>query len=221
MVEVFAKTKSSNRIKVSPGVKGAIGEHLATAWLMARGYDVFRNVAPNGRADLIAVDWVKDETIRVDVKSSGFSAVGGSPMASGNRAVIERNKGFDIRYLVVQDDGDCIWYTEEGKPAANDNTPVLPLWWTDKRSGQKFVTPGNEMQNRSWAYFCHWLIRTYPKYMQPFSEDFIRGISARGIGNDSPRIDERELVVLRKILKYVFDQLMAKDRVILSERFSA
>lgn len=53
-------------------VKGAKYELLACAWLLDQGYEVFRNVSPVGKGDLVI--WKKGEnpTI-VDVKTGGRS----------------------------------------------------------------------------------------------------------------------------------------------------
>lgn len=48
---------------------GAYSELLACAHLLAKGLQVFRNVAAHGPADLITLDPVTGETIKWDVKS--------------------------------------------------------------------------------------------------------------------------------------------------------
>jgi hypothetical protein len=49
---------------------GALSELAACAWLLRRGYEVFRNVSPNGPADLVA--WRPGyDPILVDVKTLG------------------------------------------------------------------------------------------------------------------------------------------------------
>lgn len=194
-------------IEVSPATKGAISEHIATAWLLKQGYDVFRNVSPNGRADLLAVDWVNDKTVRVDVKSRGFSPNGKGERASADRGKFELNKGFDIRYLIVDDEGACEWYSDQPK-SDNDNVPPLPLWWICTKTRQRFKTPGNDMSGKDWSFFCHWLVRAYPDYVIPFSESFVRDVSARGIGRDHVRIESKEFTVLEKLRRQVFDKLV-------------
>jgi len=53
-------------------LKGAKYELLACAWLLEQGYEVFRNVAPVGKGDLVI--WKNGTTpILVDVKSGGRS----------------------------------------------------------------------------------------------------------------------------------------------------
>ena len=46
--------------------KGHLGEQLAMAWLLKQGYWVFKNLAPQGPIDCIAVN--ENEIILVDVK---------------------------------------------------------------------------------------------------------------------------------------------------------
>jgi len=191
------------RISVSTGTKGAISEHFATAWLLQQGYDVFRNVSPNGRADLLAVNWEKDETIRVDVKSQAYGKARNARGVQAERR--EANAGFDIRYLVVQDDGACDWYSETPEPA-NDNEPKVK-WFVDTKTGQRFLAPGFDMSRKEWAYFCHWLLRAYPDYIVPFSEMFVRSISARGIGGDRVEINSREFETLEKLRRSIFQKL--------------
>lgn len=203
------KTRRGPRVKVSPSTKGAISEHIATAWLLQSGYDVFRNVSPNGRADILAVNWKTDETIRVDVKSQGFTLVEGEggEMGAALRERDHLNAGFSIRYLVVMNNGDCGWYDGAERQAANDNSEPKPAWWRDKKTAQRFRIADDCTSNKQWSYFCHWLLRAYPDYIVPFSETFVRGISARGIGVDRPRISEKEIGVLRKLHLHVVKKL--------------
>jgi len=57
-------------------IKGAKYELLACAWLLDQGYEVFRNVCPTGKGDLII--WKKGiSPIVIDVKSGGISKVKG------------------------------------------------------------------------------------------------------------------------------------------------
>jgi hypothetical protein len=46
--------------------KGAWAELVACAWLLGRGYDVFRNVSQHGLADVVATN--AHEVLRIDVK---------------------------------------------------------------------------------------------------------------------------------------------------------
>lgn len=49
--------------------KGARSELLACAWLLERGYEVFRNISPHGPIDLVAIKDGKD-IFYFDVKST-------------------------------------------------------------------------------------------------------------------------------------------------------
>ncbi|MBD9542934.1 hypothetical protein IB276_26155 [Ensifer sp. ENS04] len=203
------RTKKGPRIRVSPGTKGAISEHLATAFLLSSGYDVFRNVSPNGRADLLAVNWSKDETIRVDVKSEAFTLTKGEGGEMG-AALRERDKlncGFEIKYLVVKNNGDCGWYEDKSSEAANDNKEPKATWWRDRKTAQRFRMPDDCITNKQWSYFCHWVVRAYPDYIVPFSEEFVRGISSRGIGCDRPYISSKEIGVLQKLYAHIIGKL--------------
>jgi len=207
-MQATAKTKVSNRIVLGSGAKGAISEHIATAWLLSQGFDVFRNVSPNGRADLLALDWVTDKTIRVDVKSAGFSLTQDSPRAAKARGTHALNRGFDVQYLIVDEKGDCEWYVE-GQPAAvNDNAPPSPTWWFHRKTGQRFTTPGNEMTKAEWSYFCYWVLTKYPELVAPFSESFIRDMSVRGRPGYIKHTAAKEITVLSKFLVHVYGKLI-------------
>lgn len=58
--------------ELGTSVKGAINELEVCAWLMKQGYEVFRNVAPTGKGDIII--WKHGESpIIIDVKVGGKS----------------------------------------------------------------------------------------------------------------------------------------------------
>ena len=48
--------------------KGYFGEQLAMAWLLKNGYWVFKNLAPQGPVDCVAINQKTNEIILVDVK---------------------------------------------------------------------------------------------------------------------------------------------------------
>jgi Holliday junction resolvase-like predicted endonuclease len=48
---------------------GAHAELIASAWLLKQGYEVFRNVSPDGEADLVVFCPNTRELKRVDVKT--------------------------------------------------------------------------------------------------------------------------------------------------------
>lgn len=90
----------SNDFK-SPGAKGAHGEMVACAWLLARGYDVFRNVSPHGPVDLIAMKGGKTEYF--EVKHAKYAGDGSITFP---RVPVDR-KSIDLQFLCVFDDGHC------------------------------------------------------------------------------------------------------------------
>lgn len=168
---------------------------------------MFRNVSPDGRADLLAVDWNTDETIRVDVKSSDFSLVGSDAKACAARKREQLNQGFNIKYLIVADDGDCAWHEDEIVQAANDNELPKSQWWVDMKTGQRFPTPGNALTAREWSYFCYWVLTNYADLILPFSEDFIRDMSVRGRPGYVKHTAEVEMKVLNKFLVHIYEEL--------------
>ncbi len=192
MAETTTRNARGKKIKVSPGTKGAISEHIATAWLLQQGYDVFRNVSRNGRADLLALDWSTDKLIRVDVKSQGFM-VGHTVRAQCDEDRVQKNFGSGIKYLVVNDDGTCEWHSGKRTEPANDNKAVELQWWRDRKTLQRFQTPGNHMSNKEWSFFCHWLVRTYPDYIVPFRTEWVREIGSRHTIQANPPIGGGEV----------------------------
>lgn len=93
-------------VSVSAIRKGCVNEHIAKAWLLKLGYEVFSNISPEGPADLVAVKFDSQETMYVDVKSQSFSFDG-----EDSSIYRERHEKYGIRYLVVDDDGRCDFAT--------------------------------------------------------------------------------------------------------------
>jgi len=48
--------------------KGYLGEQLAMAWLLKNGYWVFKNLAPQGPVDCVAINQKTLQVVLVDVK---------------------------------------------------------------------------------------------------------------------------------------------------------
>jgi hypothetical protein len=48
---------------------GSVNELKAMIWLINQGYEVFYNIEPTGKADIIAWNSKTDETIKIDVKT--------------------------------------------------------------------------------------------------------------------------------------------------------
>jgi hypothetical protein len=80
--------------------KGAHSELVACAWLLSRGYEVFRNVSQHGKVDVIAI---RDGVVMyIDVKTActtknGYANRTPPPCGSG------------LVYLLVKLDGSCEW----------------------------------------------------------------------------------------------------------------
>lgn len=78
-----------NPEELASSVKGAINELEVCAWLMRQGYEVFRNVSPTGKGDLII--WRHgEEPIIVDVKVCG------------------KSKHYQVKTILVQDN-EFLW----------------------------------------------------------------------------------------------------------------
>lgn len=186
------------RTEVSAGTKGAISEHLATAWLMALGYDVFRNCSPNGRADLIAKNWERDETILVDVKSEGFNPDGARNLfdGKGNKSrqiqeyyLVEKNKSSDIRYLIVMDSGECRWY-------GDDSESKSPIWQCPV-SGHQFPSPGSDMTRLEWYQFMYCVLDNHANKISADQVDFLKKIKTCFMAR--PRVNSTEKRWLEQI----------------------
>ena len=54
-------------LKLNSCRRGAVSELTATVWLLEQGYEVYRNVSPEGPFDLVAVK--PGETLFIDVKT--------------------------------------------------------------------------------------------------------------------------------------------------------
>lgn len=82
---------------------GAASELIACAWFLKRGWEVFRNVSPAGKADIVVT---KGETIlRLDITT-----------ANGNGERIYRNYEKErsaalhgVKVLYVLEDGTCLF----------------------------------------------------------------------------------------------------------------
>lgn len=83
--------------EVPTSIAGSIAEHKATVWLLEQGYEVFRNVSPTGKVDLIAT---KDgEMTKVDVKKLSILPTGPSFRANDH----EEQRARGIRFLWVHE----------------------------------------------------------------------------------------------------------------------
>lgn len=87
--------------------RGAISELVASNWLLMQGYEVFRNLTPSGKADIIAI---KDgETLYIDV-GTAQRKLNGYISDPKERFVGNKVGDFEIKFLyVVAEDNSCVW----------------------------------------------------------------------------------------------------------------
>lgn len=96
-VPIMPQTSSKSR-------KGALCELIACMWLLSEGYEVFRNVAPCGPADLVV--FKNNEIIKIDVKSISRSQNNGLIFRRhATRKAIQNG----VEVLYVLSDGSCKW----------------------------------------------------------------------------------------------------------------
>lgn len=197
------------RAEIHHNTKGAINEHIATAWLLKEGYDVFRNVSPRGRADLIARKWEDADWTPVDVKSEQFDLDAFSPMAEGQREQAFKYEGSGIRYLIVSDNGTCWWYDDYKRDtvAENDN------FWIDPKTGQRFLHPRNDMSKNEWSFFCGWIIKHHNDKLTEAQIDFINGLprTDRSRGRYGRALTDREKELLRKVHRFIYKKILGED----------
>lgn len=74
---------------------GAKTELEACAWLLAQGYEVFRNVSPFGLGDLIV--WKNGTSILIDVKTGSYI-----PLAT------EEQLKYKVKFLIKNDNSEFI-----------------------------------------------------------------------------------------------------------------
>jgi len=89
--------------------KGAVAEYVASNWLLTQGYEVFKNITPSGKIDIIAVK--SNEMHLIDValclKSKGKDKYSDNK----KRAAVE-GAHLGIKILCVLDTGECVWREE-------------------------------------------------------------------------------------------------------------
>lgn len=207
-VESFIDTPDGGRRKVIYGVKGAINEHVATTWLMRMGYDVFRNAAPVGRADLVAKNWETGELIFVDVKSQGYDPDGKYGWGELQQKQHEQERKYaesGIKYLVVKDDGTCHWHSSEADDSANNDK-----YWTDPRSGKKFLKPGCEMSQSQWSIFSHWMLKYYSQDMNNDQAQILWAAHRSTMGKGRP-LREFQIKNLNKVRVFLYKKIALLD----------
>ena len=100
-----ALRRASNKKRSSPSEKGAWAELIASAWLLEKNYEVFRNVCGTGWVDLVA--WKEGKVTLIDVK---LVCVGEDGLLKGNSQPLTDNQiSAEILPLFVTSDGVCDW----------------------------------------------------------------------------------------------------------------
>lgn len=203
----FVLNDTGAKVEVHHNTKGAINELIATAWLMKQGYDVFRNSSPRGRADLVANRWDGSGWLPIDVKSEQFDLDGFTPMAEGQREQAQKYEGDDLKYLVVMDNGNCVWWDEI--QLAN-RQQVVETHWVDTRTGQRFLHPRNEMSKNEWSYFSFWMLKHHRDRLTGSQIDFLDSIVKSTAGKGYP-ITRRDKLWLKKIHRFIYRKITNLD----------
>ncbi len=84
--------------------KGATSELIATTWLLKQGYEVFRNVSPHGKIDIIAIHPDTGEILYIDVKTIAEEL--------GNKGWRKGNMPANIKLLAVDIERNTCRYLE-------------------------------------------------------------------------------------------------------------
>lgn len=204
----FVFTDDGKKVEVHHNTKGAINEMIATVWLLKHGYDVFRNVSPRGRADLVAINWETDEGwVSVDVKSEQFDLDGLNPMNEGHRETQRKYEASNIRYLVVMDNGNCVWYDELEKI---NRGGVPDSHWVDPNTGQRFLHPRNDMSKSEWSYFAHWMLNSHRDKVPTSTADFLHRVSKCTQGKGFA-LSKRDKDWLKKVHRFIFKKVTGID----------
>jgi Holliday junction resolvase-like predicted endonuclease len=87
--------------------RGAAAELQAATWLLAQGYEVFRNVSQHGPADLMAWNPQTNECFPVDVKTIGRYRSGNKIYEPYPKLTPEQ-VARGIRLIAVFDDGQVL-----------------------------------------------------------------------------------------------------------------
>jgi hypothetical protein len=86
---------------------GAVSELLASAFLLKQGYEVFRNVAPDGCADIVAFN--KERLRKIDVKTTRLNNEGKIQLIPKAQDVGKQN-GVEILYVLSEKE---IYFAED------------------------------------------------------------------------------------------------------------
>lgn len=88
------------------GHAGAWAEMIASAWLIEKGFDVFRNVAASGPADLVIVGSGRAQLLDVKLCAVTFGRDGQPRMNLSNR-LSDRQVNLGVTQFLVTTDGVC------------------------------------------------------------------------------------------------------------------
>jgi hypothetical protein len=102
------RTKTVDWSKIdNTSKKGAAGELIACIWLLRKGYDVYRNIAPSGKVDIIAL-----KGSIVHYIDDGFitkNSYDNYPDTKKHIAAQYQKENKNIKILYVLDNGSCVW----------------------------------------------------------------------------------------------------------------
>jgi hypothetical protein len=85
---------------------GTVSELIACAWLLDAGYEVFRNVSPHGKADIVALDRKTLAATLYDVKTGSVRHNRNGERVKNKPRIsqIQRDKG--VRQLTIYPNGE-------------------------------------------------------------------------------------------------------------------
>lgn len=110
------KIRKSNVGKISG--TGTISELKAQIWLLEQGYEVFANVKPSGKADILAWDLKSNNVLKIDVKTvriykkkDGSKSYVFSGLGSIGHDAIDMRTTDNVTYLgYCEEEDSFIWY---------------------------------------------------------------------------------------------------------------
>lgn len=205
-IESHVTGNNGTLIRVKPGTKGSINEHLATVWLMKEGYDVFRNTSPVGRADLIAVNWDEGDWLAVDVKSHGYNPNGDGVLGEAQKKQADEYRNSNIKYLVVGDDGSCSWYKNDGLVASNDNNDM----WMDPTTKQRFRHPRHDMSRKGWSFFGYWALKYHRDKLSEGQSEIVR-VAWESTMSRGRILTQGERTKLMRIHMHLYQKIIGVD----------
>lgn len=204
--EVIARDGDGAQVIMHPAMKGAINEHLATAWLMRNGYDVFRNVSPVGRADLIANRWDGRGWIPIDVKSGGYNPYGVGGISEKGRRQATKYSASEVRYLIVGDGGDCSWYN---KLPPKDRREDM---WKCPKTGREFPHPEFDLDADEMHHFGRWILIAHKDALSG-DEVKLAELARESMWTGGSRYPLRKTQKedIKKLHKYIYGKLTGKN----------